>query len=87
MQVNHLQIDGQSFYLEPDEDVGSLQALIIEGVTGGPRFVTFRAAGYGTVSVLVTPRIGIRFESRQVDDAKVASWDESPPAIDYPYEY
>jgi len=87
MQVTHLQIDGQSFYLEPHEDIEALKAHIIEAVTSEARFLEFRAAGYGSVSVLVTPRIGIRFEVREVDEEMVASWDEVPPAIDYASDY
>jgi hypothetical protein len=30
----------------------------------------------------VTPRIGVRFETREIDDDEVASWDDTPPAID-----
>jgi hypothetical protein len=82
MLVKHLQIDGQSFYLEPDEDIEALEALIVDAVTTGARFVKFRASGHGLVSVLVTPRIGVRFESREVDAAEVAGWDDTPPAID-----
>lgn len=82
MLVKHLQIDGQSFYLEQDEDIDALENLIVEAVKGGPRFVKFRAAGYGLVSVLVTPRIGVRFDSREIDDAEVAGWDDTPPIID-----
>jgi hypothetical protein len=82
MLVKHLQIDGQSFYLEPDEDIDALEALIVDAVKVGPRFVKFRAAGYGLVSVLVTPRIGVRFETREIDDDEVAGWDDTPPIID-----
>jgi hypothetical protein len=82
MLVKHLQIDGQSFYLEPDEDIDALEALIVESVKGGPRFIKFRAAGYGLVSVLITPRIGVRFETREIDDDEVAGWDDTPPDID-----
>lgn len=82
MLVNHLQIDGQSFYLEPDEDVQSLQDLILKAVSDGPGYVRFRAAGYGVVTVLITPRIGVRFESKEIDDQQIAKWDDEPPAID-----
>jgi hypothetical protein len=82
MRVTHLQIDGQSFYLEPDEDIEALEALIVDAVTTGARFVKFRAAGHGLVSVLTTPRIGVRFESREVDDDEVAGWHDTPPTID-----
>jgi hypothetical protein len=74
MLVKHLQIDGQSFYLEPDEDIDVLENLIIDGVRESPRFVRFRAAGYG--------RISIRFDIREIDDAEVAGWDDNPPVID-----
>jgi hypothetical protein len=82
MLVKHLQIDGQSFYLEPDEDIEALEALIIDAVTTGARFVKFPAAGHGLVSVLITPRIGVRFETREIDDEEVAGWHDTPPAID-----
>lgn len=87
MQVTHLQIDGQSFFLEPDENVEALEALILDAVASGPHFLKFRAAGHGLVSVLITPRIGVRFEIREVDEAAVANWDSAPPAIDIPFEY
>jgi hypothetical protein len=87
MQVVHLQIDGQSFYLEPDEDIDALEALILEAVTNGPRFFKFRAAGYGLVSVLITPRIGVRFDTREIREEEVAGWASEPPEIDFRYEY
>jgi hypothetical protein len=82
MFVKHLQIDGQSFYLEPDEDIDALETLIVEAVKAAPRFVRFRAAGYGLVSVLMTRRIGVRFETREIDDDEVAGWHDAPPVID-----
>jgi hypothetical protein len=82
MLMKHLQIDGQSFYLDSDEDIDALETLIVDSVKGGPQFVKFSAAGYGLVSVLVTPRIGVRFETREIDDDEVAGWDHTPPAID-----
>ena len=87
MQVTHLQIDGQSFFLERDEDVEALEAQILHAVASGPRFLKFRAAGHGLVSVLITPHIGIRFESREIDEAEVAGWESAPPNIDFPYDY
>jgi hypothetical protein len=86
MQVVHLQIDGQSFFLEPDEDVDALEALILDAVREGPSFVRFRAAGYGIVSVLVTPRIGVRFDTREVPEDEVADWSSHPPDIDVQFE-
>jgi hypothetical protein len=86
MQVAHLQIDGQSFFLEPDEDVDALEALMLEAVREGPSFVRFRAAGYGIVSVLVTPRIGVRFDTREIADDEVADWSSHPPDIDVHFD-
>ena len=86
MRVVHLQIDGQSFFLEPDEDVNALEALILDAVREGPSFLKFRAAGYGVVSVLVTPRIGVRFDTREVGEDEVADWSSHPPDIDVQFE-
>jgi hypothetical protein len=86
MQVVHLQIDGQSFFLEPDEDVDALEALILSAVLEGPSFIKFRAAGYGIVSVLVTPRIGVRFDTREVGEDEVADWSSHPPDIDVQFD-
>lgn len=52
--------------LQPDEDIEALEALIVTTVTTGPRFVRFQAAGHGLVSVLVTPKIGVRSDSRKI---------------------
>jgi hypothetical protein len=82
MLMKHLQIDGQSFYLESDEDTDALEALIVDSVKDGPHFIRFSAAGYGLVSVLVTPHIGVRFDTREIDDDEVSGWDHTSPAID-----
>lgn len=82
MKIIKLRIDGQEFFLPAESDIAALQQQILAAVTGPPAFVSFRPAGHGEVTVLVTPQVPIRFEVEERSEAEVDQWAEHPPDID-----
>lgn len=82
MEVNTVHVDGQEFVLGADQDVESLQRDILKAARAGAGFVKFDTVGRATISVLITARVGVRFEVIQRDEQVVAEWDVNPPNID-----
>jgi hypothetical protein len=82
MKISKLRVDGQMFILEPGQDVARLQEQILGAVGGGAGFVQFETVGRGTVSVLVTPYVGVRFESLERTEQEISDWQIDPPPID-----
>jgi hypothetical protein len=80
--ISKLRVDGQMFILEPGQDVAGLEEEILEAVRGGAGFVRFGTVGRGLVSVLVTPKIGVRFESLERTEQEIAEMELDPPPID-----
>ncbi|GAB2976274.1 hypothetical protein [Frigoribacterium salinisoli] len=64
-----LTIDGHRYELSPEQDLDVLKAQLLDAANGGARFVELLVAGQGrcTVSVLVTPRVSVQLERREVD--------------------
>jgi hypothetical protein len=83
VQITHLRIGDQSFYLDPAQDVPALKAAVVEAVTLGTRFVEFLAVGPRVVSVLVTPHLGVRFEAWEREDDEVSTWQAAPPDLGF----
>ncbi|MDQ0744167.1 hypothetical protein QFZ62_001475 [Clavibacter sp. B3I6] len=84
MKITRLQIDSQTFYLDDAQDVDALQAEIVEAAARSASFVHFDTIGHGRVSVLVTQRLGVRFEIQDRTEEELAEWEAHPPVIDYP---
>jgi hypothetical protein len=80
--VSQLRVDGQMFILDPQEDVTALKEQILDAIRGGAGFVRFATVGRGTVDVLVTPKVGVRFESLERTEQEIAEWESEPPPID-----
>jgi hypothetical protein len=80
--ISKLRVDGQMFILEPGQDVAGLEQEILEAVRSGAGFVRFETVGRGLVSVLITPKIGVRFESLERTEQEIAEWELDPPPID-----
>jgi hypothetical protein len=83
MQITRLRIDGQFFYLDATQDVAALQDQIAEAAATRAVFVHFDTVGHGRVSVLVTPHLGVRFETQEHTAEEVAEWEAHPPVIDF----
>lgn len=82
MKVHTVHVDGQEFVLDPDHDVEALQREILEAAQAGAGFVKFETVGRATISVLITSRVGVRFEVLERDPQLVAGWEAHPPSID-----
>jgi hypothetical protein len=75
------------FLLEPDQDLERLQEQILEAVGQGAGFVRFESVGRGSITVLVTPLIRIRFESLERSPEQIEAWELDPPRIDVTSDY
>jgi hypothetical protein len=84
MKITMLQIDSQKFYLDDTQDVDSLQEQIVEAASTSAAFVHFDTIGHGRVSVLVTQRLGVRFEIQERTEEELAEWEAHPPVVDAP---
>jgi hypothetical protein len=82
MKTSKSHIDGQMFLLEPGEDVVEIKRQIVEAARNGADFVDFVTIGRGTISVLITPNLPVRFEVVEEAPEKFAEWEKNPPAID-----
>ncbi|MFS4506149.1 hypothetical protein ACMA46_07920 [Clavibacter sp. Sh2141] len=82
MKITRLQIDSQTFYLEDAQDVDALQEQIVEAASTSAAFVHFDTIGHGRVSVLVTQRLGVRFEVQEKTEEELAEWEAHPPVVD-----
>jgi hypothetical protein len=82
MKTSKSHIDGQMFILQPGEDVVELKRKIVEAARHGADFVDFVTIGRGTISVLITPNLPVRFEVVEESAEQFAEWEMNPPAID-----
>ncbi len=80
MKVSKVRVDGQTFILDPDEDVQALQDQIIEAVRRGAGFVQFTSVAHATLTVLVTPGAAVRFEVIDRPEEQVGEWEARPHA-------
>lgn len=83
MKVHTVRVDGQLFILEPGQDVGALEADIVSAARDEAGFVRFQTVGRSTVSVLITPLVGVRISAVERDEAQVAEWQRNPPSMDF----
>jgi hypothetical protein len=52
MQVNKVRFDGQTFLLDPDQNVEETKQSIVAAAREGSEFIDFRTVGHGTISLL-----------------------------------
>ncbi|WP_374946270.1 hypothetical protein [Agreia sp.] len=82
MKINKVRIDGQVFFLDPEQDLDTLKADVVAAARSGADLVEFKIVGAGTLFVLVTPTIGVRFEVIERTEAAVDAWRLNPPSFD-----
>jgi len=82
MLVNKVRFDGQTFLLEPDQDVDQTKAAIVAAVRQGSDFVDFRTIGHGTISLLVTPSVPVRFQVIERTEEELERLELDPPPFD-----
>ena len=87
MKINKLRIDGQMFYLEPDQDVAELKQQILASARGVAEFIDFSPVGHGQISVLMSPSTPVRFELEEHTEEELAEWEKNPPLSDLRPDY
>jgi hypothetical protein len=85
--IHKVRVDGQMFILQPGQDVKELQAHILKAAERGAGFVDFQTIGRSNISVLITPNVGVRFESIERTDQQIEAWEHDPPSIDTTTDY
>ncbi|MFT7711623.1 hypothetical protein ACMT9Y_11745 [Clavibacter tessellarius] len=86
MRCTHLLIDGEPFFLSPDQDVAVLRAQLTAAVTAGAAFVDFETARREVVSFLVTGRSSVLITVREHQDDD-RTWQGLPAAVTDPDLY
>ena len=82
MRVIKVRFDGQTFLLDPAQDVSDTKQAIVAAARTGSDFVDFRTVGHGTISLLVTPNLPVRFETIERTEAEIERIEADPPPID-----
>jgi len=82
MLVNKVRFDGQTFLLDPEQDVDETKRAIVAAVREGSDFVDFRTIGYGVISLLVTPTLPVRFEVIERSAEELEAFEEHPLPFD-----
>ena len=82
MRVSKVRFDGQMFLLDPEQKVDETKAAIVTAVRDGSDFVDFATIGHGTISLLVTPNLPIRFEVIERSEEQIEELEANPPPID-----
>lgn len=83
MIVTKLRIDGQEFHLPEDADTDRIKERVLDAVREGAGFVDFTARGHGRISVLMTPRVAVRFEVVDRSEAEIAGWDDAQGSFEF----
>ena len=82
MKIHKVRVDGQTFVLRPDADLDALQQKILVAAREGAGFVKFKTVGRSTIRVLITPHVGVRFETIRMEPEQIDEWEKHPPSID-----
>jgi hypothetical protein len=82
MLVNKVRFDGQTFLLDPTQDVDATKKAIVAAVREGSAFVDFLTVGHGSISLLVTPSLPVRFEVIERTEEELERLETDPPPFD-----
>ena len=82
MHVVKVRFDGQTFLLDPNQDVDITKRAIVAASREGSDFVDFQTVGHGTISLLVTPNLPVRFETIERTAEELGRLEADPPPID-----
>jgi hypothetical protein len=82
MRVNKVRFDGQTFLLDPIQDLAETKKAIVAAAREGSDFVDFQVLGHGTISLLVTPNLPVRFEILDRSEEELERFEADPPALD-----
>ncbi|WP_019182031.1 hypothetical protein [Microbacterium yannicii] len=82
MLVNKVRFDGQTFLLDPSQDVEQTKREIVAAVREGSDFVEFHTVGHGVISLLVTPTLPVRFEVIERSAEQLEAFEINPLPFD-----
>jgi len=82
MRITKVRFDGQAFLLDPAYDVAATKSRIVTAAREGADFVDFETVGHGTISLLITPNLPIRFETIERTEEELAQIEADPPPLD-----
>ncbi len=82
MKVTKVRFDDQTFLLDPEQDVEEAKLAIVTAVREGSDFVDFHTVGHGTISLLVTPNLPVRFEIIERTEEDMDRLEADPPPLD-----
>ena len=68
MMVNKMTVDGDAYFLAPEQDVDETKHQIVDAVQHGGGMVDVVVAGNGTVSLLVSQAARVTFEEIEAPD-------------------
>lgn len=68
MRRNTVTFDDHTYLLSPTMNPADLQRAVVASVTSGVGFVDVDVAGPRSMSVLVTDRVSVIFESQEYDE-------------------
>jgi len=83
MKINKVRFDGQTFLLDPDQDLAETKQAIVAAAREGSDFVDFQVLGHGTISLLVTPNLPVRFEIIERSEEELERFEADPPSLDH----
>ncbi len=83
MIMHKMTVDGNEYYLDPAQSVDETKNHVIDAAKSGGGLVDIRVAGHATVSVLVSQRTPVTFETVDAGDAA----DRSPDDDLWDWEY
>jgi hypothetical protein len=90
MKVNKVRFDGQTFLLDPEQGLDETKRAIVAAARGGADFVDFRTVGHGTISLLITSTLPVRFEVIERSEDELEQLEAHPAPLDQPprfYDY
>ena len=79
-----MRFDGQTFLLDPSQSVEDTKREIVTAVREGADFVEFHTVGHGTIALLVTPNMPVRFETIERTEQELERLEAEPPPLDQP---
>jgi hypothetical protein len=82
LKITKVRFDGQTFFLDPSQDIDQTKRAIVAAVREGSDFVDFETVGHGRISLLVTPAVPVRFEVMERSPEELEQLQADPPPLD-----
>lgn len=77
MKTTRLRIEGQDFYLAPEQDVTALKDLATDVLRAGAGVIDFTGIDGRVISVLLSPGVAMVFETIERPDVTASDHDDS----------